>query len=306
MLSKLDKQMLESVVELHDIPLGAFSLRKNGEGTQIKSSENIKINKKKDKPGIDVIIKDGTINENVYVPVIVSQSGLNDMAYNTYEIGQNSNVTIFSGCGIHNTGNESSQHDGVHEIFVRKNARMKYVEKHFADGSGNGKRIFNPITKVEVFEGGTAELEMTQIKGVDSTQRHTEIILHKDAKLIIKERLLTNKSQFAKSYIKVKMIGENASSQVISKSVAQDDSIQNFEMEIEADAKSKGHIQCDSIIMGNAKVSSIPKIDARNAQAELIHEAAIGRIASDQITKLLTIGISEAEAEEIIIKGFLN
>lgn len=306
MLSNLDKKMLESVVDLQKIPQGAFSLRKNGEGTQIQSSENITIRKKEDKPGIDVIIKEGTVNENVYVPVIVSQAGVKDMAYNTFEIKENSDITIFSGCGIHNNGDESSQHDGIHEIFVRKNAKMKYIEKHFADGLGNGKRMFNPITKVEVFEGGTAELDMTQIKGVDSTERKTEITLHKNAKLIIKERLLTNADQFAKSDIKVKMIGENASSQIISKSVAQDNSIQDFEMEIIANAKSRGHIQCDSIIMGNAKVSSIPKINARNSEAELIHEAAIGRIENDQITKLLTIGISETEAEEIIIKGFLD
>lgn len=306
MLNNVDKELLEKIADLHQVPTGAYNIRKNGGGESRKTTENINIITKTDKPGIDIIIKENTKNESVHIPVILSKEGLQDMVYNTFEVGANSDVVIIAGCGIHGCGTEDSGHSGVHEFFVRKNAKMKYVEKHYGDGDGSGKRVMNPKTIIEAFENSFVELEMDQIKGIDSTVRDTEIILHKNAKLVITERLLTDGHQMAESNIIVTLEGEGSSAQVISRSVAQGESSQNFNMELIGKAKCKGHIQCDSIITGNAKVSSSPRISAIHSEAELIHEATVGRIASDQLTKLMTIGITEEEAEEIIIKGFLG
>jgi Fe-S cluster assembly scaffold protein SufB len=306
MLNNVDKELLEKIADLHQVPTGAYNIRKNGGGESRKTTENINIITKTDKPGIDIIIKENTKNESVHIPVILSKEGLQDMVYNTFEVGANSDVVIIAGCGIHGCGTEDSGHSGVHEFFVRENAKMKYVEKHYGDGDGSGKRVMNPKTIIEAFENSFIELEMDQIKGIDSTVRDTEIILHKNAKLVITERLLTDGHQRAESNIIVTLEGEGSSAQVISRSVAQGESSQNFNMELIGKAKCKGHIQCDSIITGNAKVSSSPRISAIHSEAELIHEATVGRIASDQLTKLMTIGITEEEAEEIIIKGFLG
>lgn len=306
MLNNVDKELLEKIADLHQVPTGAYNIRKNGGGESRKTTENINIITKTDKPGIDIIIKENTKNESVHIPVILSKEGLQDMVYNTFEVGANCDVVIIAGCGIHGCGTEDSGHSGVHEFFVRENAKMKYVEKHYGDGDGSGKRIMNPKTIIEAFENSFVELEMDQIKGIDSAVRDTEIILHKNAKLVITERLLTDGHQRAESNIVVTLEGEGSSAQVISRSVAQGESSQNFNMELIGKAKCRGHIQCDSIITGNAKVSSSPRISAIHSEAELIHEATVGRIASDQLTKLMTIGITEEEAEEIIIKGFLG
>ncbi len=306
MLSLVEKIMLDKLLNSGDITKGAYNIRKNGGCAGRVVSENIDIVSKVGKPGIDVIVKPNTKNEMVSVPVVISESGLDDLVYNTFDVGENSDVVIVAGCGIHNCGDKKSQHDGIHQIFVRQNAKMKYIENHYGEGEGTGERILNPKTVVEVFENGVAELDMTQLKGVDSTIRDTEVILHDNAKLIITERLLTDGVQLATSNVIVKLVGENSSAQVISRSVAQGKSQQIFNMSLEGLQKCKGHIQCDSIIMDEAHVASIPKIDAISADAELIHEAAIGRIANDQVVKLMTVGIDEKEAEDIILKGFLS
>lgn len=306
MLNAVDKKILEEVASLHDVPQGAYNIRRNAEGISRNTTANIDIITKKDKPGIDIIIKPGTKDESVHIPVIVSKEGLKDVVYNTFEVGADSDVVIVAGCGIHNSGAGTEQHDGVHEFFIRKGAHMKYVEKHYGEGNGTGKRILNPKTIIEVEEDGIAELEMIQIKGVDETIRDTEVILHDNARLIVTERLLTNADQTAESNINVKLMGENSSAQVISRSVAQDDSRQVFHMNLLGYTNCRGHIQCDSIIMGNAKVSSIPEISAFHSDSQLIHEAAIGKIASDQLTKLMTLGLTEKEAEDVILNGFLK
>lgn len=296
--------MLE-VADLHDMPKGAFNIRKNGEGVERHTTANIDIVTKKDKPGIDVIIKAGTKGESVHIPVIVSES-LEDVVYNTFEIGENSDVVIVAGCGIHNSSDKKAQHDGVHEFFVRKGAKMKYIEKHYGEGDGTGVRILNPKTIIEVEENGVVELEMDQIRGIDNTIRDTVVNLHKNAHLIVKERLLTYLNQTAESNATVNLLDEDASAQIISRSVAQNDSKQVFHLNMRGYAKCRGHIQCDSIIMDNAQVSSIPEITAFNSEAELIHEAAIGKIASEQMTKLMSLGMTETEAEATILKGFLK
>lgn len=305
MLNAVDKNLLEQVADLHKIPQGAYNIRKNGEGVGRNTTANIDIVTKTDKPGIDIIIKPNTKNESVHIPVILSDA-MNDMVYNTFEVGENSDVTIVAGCGIHNTSSKTSQHDGVHEFFVRKGAHMKYVEKHYGEGNGKGERILNPTTIIEIEEDGVAELEMIQIKGVDSTKRDTIVRLHKNARLIVSERLLTYLNQIAESNITVELLGEDSTAQIISRSVAQDDSQQIFHLNLRGHAKCRGHIQCDSIIMQNAKVSSIPEISAFHSDAELVHEAAIGKIASEQLIKLMSLGLSEKEAEETILKGFLK
>ncbi|NLZ93262.1 MAG: SufD family Fe-S cluster assembly protein [Firmicutes bacterium] len=305
MLNAIDKRLLQEVADLHTIPQGAYNIRKNGQAAGRQSTANIDIVTKAEKPGIDVIIKPGTKGESVHIPVILSES-LDDLVYNTFEIGAGSDVLIVAGCGIHNPGSNKSQHDGVHEFFVRKGAKMKYVEKHYGEGSGSGQRILNPKTIIEVEEDGTVELEMIQIKGVDQTKRDTQIRLHKNARLIVSERLLTDLEQNAESNITVELFGEDATAQIISRSVAQDNSRQVFHLSLRGYAKCRGHIQCDSIIMQNAQVSSIPEITAFHSDAELIHEAAIGKIASEQLVKLMTLGLTEEEAETTILQGFLK
>ncbi len=306
MLNAVDKKLLEEVAGLHEIPQGAYNIRKNGEGISRNTTANINIVTKKDKPGIDVIIKPGTKNESVHIPVIMSKEGLTDVVYNTFEIGEDSDVVIVAGCGIHNAGDSKAQHDGIHEFFVRRGAKMKYVEKHYGEGRGKGEKVLNPKTIIEVEAGGVAELEMVQIKGVDRTVRDTEVVLHENARLIVTERLLTYLEQTAESIITVELKGEDSSAQIISRSVAQNDSRQVFHLNLRGHAKCRGHIQCDSIIMDNAHVSSIPEITALHSDAQLIHEAAIGKIASDQLVKLMTLGLTEKEAEDTVLKGFLD
>ena len=305
MLDSIDKRLLQEVADLHEIPQGAYNIRKNGEKLSRNTTANIDIITKDDKPGIDVIVKPGTKNESVHIPVILS-AGIEDLVYNTFEIGADSDVTIVAGCGIHNATGKKAGHDGIHEFFVRSGATIKYIEKHYGEGDGTGKRVLNPTTIIEIEEGGTAELEMVQIKGVDSTKRDTLVKLHKNARLIVSERLLTYLEQDAESVITVELLGDGSTAQIISRSVAQNDSKQVFHLNMRGYCECRGHIQCDSIIMHNAQVSSIPEITALAEGAQLVHEAAIGRIASEQLTKLMCLGLTEQEAEETILQGFLK
>lgn len=305
MLDAVDKKLLAEVADLQEMPTGAFNIRKNGQGVERHTTANINIETKQDKPGINVMIKAGTKGESVHIPVILSQ-GMDDLVYNSFEVGEGADVLIIAGCGIHNPSSKKAQHDGIHEFFVRKGARMKYLEKHYGEGDGSGERILNPKTIIEVEENGIAELEMVQIKGIDNALRETEVRLHKNARLIVTERLLTYLHQTAESNITVQLLGDDATAQVISRSVAQNDSKQLFHLNMRGYAKCRGHIQCDSIIMDQAQVSSIPEISAFHSDAQLIHEAAIGKIASEQLTKLMSLGMTEKEAEDTILRGFLK
>ena len=305
MLDTIDKRLLKEVADLHGIPQGAYNIRKNGEALVRNTTANIDIVPKTDKPGIDITIKPGTKNESVHIPVIIS-ADMDDLVYNTFEIGEDSDVTIVAGCGIHNASDNRASHDGVHEFFVRRGAKMKYIEKHYGEGDGTGKRVMNPTTIIDIEEGASAELELVQIKGVDETKRDTLVRLKKDARLIISERLLTYLDQEAGSIITVELLENGSTAQVISRSVAQDDSKQIFHLNLRGHCECRGHIQCDSIIMHNAQVSAIPEISAFDEGAQLVHEAAIGRIASEQLTKLMCLGLTEKEAEEAILQGFLK
>lgn len=305
-LSKTDAELLETIADLHQTPQGAYNIRRNGEGVERRSTENIQIVTKADKPGIDIIIKPNTKNESVHIPVIITQTGLDDLVYNDFYIGENSDVVIVAGCGIHNGGDEKSEHDGIHAFHIGKGARLKYIEKHYGEGDGKGERILNPTTIVEMDENSYCEMETTQIKGVDSTVRETTASLKDGARLLIVEKLMTHGEQAARSEMVVNLDGGGSSAQIISRSVAKDASSQVFYPRAVGNNSCKAHIQCDSIIMDNAKIRSIPEISANHADAQIIHEAAIGRINSDQLIKLQTFGMSEQEAEEIIIQGFLK
>ena len=298
--------LLREVADLHGVPEGAYNIRSDGKLAGRSTTANIDIVSKEDGSGIDIIIKPGTVHESVHIPVIISESGLTDVVYNDFYIGDNCDVVIVAGCGISNCGQQDSEHDGIHRFHVGKNSKVKYVEKHYGEGDGNGKRILNPVTEVHMDEGSYVEMEMVQIKGVDSTVRRTEMDLAAGAKVVIKERLLTHGSQTAISEISAHLNGEGSSANIISRSVAKDDSYQKFFSRLFGNAACSGHSECDSIIMGNARIQAVPEIDAECTDAALIHEAAIGKIAGDQIIKLMTLGLTEAEAEAQIVNGFLK
>ena len=302
----IDQRLLREIADLEKTPQGAYNIRKNGKLEGRSNSANIVIETKEDKPGIDIRIAPGTKNESLHIPVVVTQSGLKDLVYNDFFIGEDCDVDIVAGCGIHNSGCETSQHDGVHTFYIGRNSRVRYVEKHYGEGEGTGQRILNPHTILYLEEGARVELETVQIRGVDSTKRYTKVEMAAGAEAVVTERLLTHGSQYAESRMDVIMKGEGAKTQVISRSVAQDQSVQVFYPQVEGNAACFGHVQCDSIIMGQAKVSSIPAIVANHMDAQLVHEAAIGKIAGDQILKLMTLGLTEEEAEQRILDGFLQ
>ena len=305
-LSPIDENLLAEIASMHGMPKGAFNIRKDGQLVERHSSAYIDIETKTDNPGIDIRIKDGTKGETVYIPVIVTKSGLKDVVYNTFYIGEDCDVKIVAGCGIHNCGDEATEHDGIHSFYIGKNSRVSYVEKHYGEGDGSGDRILNPTTNVYMDEGSFCEMEMVQLRGVTSTVRDTNAELAAGSKLVLIEKLLTHGQQHATSNMKVELKGEDSTVQVISRSVAQDDSVQIFNPLVIGEAACHGHVQCDAIIMGNAKVKAIPGIEAADEDAQLIHEAAIGKIAGDQIVKLMTLGLTEEEAEQEIIDDFLN
>ena len=306
MADSIQERILEEVADLHGVPAGAYNIRANGQTAGRNTTANIDIVTKTDKTGIDIRIKPGTRNESVHIPVVVSASGLKEMVYNDFFIGEDADVVIVAGCGIHNCGDQDSEHDGIHRFFVGKNAKVKYVEKHYGEGDGNGKRILNPGTEVYMEENSYMEMEMVQIEGVDSTNRTNCAELAAGAKLIVRERLLTHGSQNAESTYIVNLNGEDSSADVVSRSVAKDTSKQTFNSKIVGNAKCSGHTECDAIIMDDAKIFAIPGLIANNIDAALIHEAAICKIAGEQIVKLMTLGLTEEEAEAQIVNGFLK
>lgn len=305
-MDQIKKNLLMQVADLHTVPEGAYNIRENGSAAGRKTTANIDIVSKADKPGIDIIIKAGTKNESVHIPVIISESGLKDMVYNDFYIGEGADVTIIAGCGIHNCGDQDSAHDGIHSFHVGKDARVRYVERHYGEEEGTGENIMNPTTIIEIDEGGYLEMETTQIKGIDSTIRNTSAVLGKSATLIVKEKIMTHGRQHAETVFNVDLNGEGSSTNVISRSVAKDVSTQTFLSKINGNAECYGHTECDAIIMDNASVRAIPEITANDINASLIHEAAIGKIAGEQIIKLMTLGLTEQEAEEQIVNGFLK
>ncbi len=305
-MDEIQKTLLMQVADLHEVPAGAYNIRSNGESAGRRSTEHIEIVPKEDKPGIDIFIKPGTKKESVHIPVLMTQTGLKELVYNDFHIGEDCDVTIVAGCGIHNGGDQASEHSGIHSFFIGKNAKVRYVEKHYGSGEGTGERVMNPQTIVSMEEDSYLEMDTVQIRGVDSTDRVTRANLGKGAQLIIREKLMTHGKQKATTHFYVDLDGEDSSTNVISRSVAKDSSEQTFYSHINGNNKCAGHSECDAIIMDNAVVRAIPEITANNIDASLIHEAAIGKIAGEQLIKLMTLGLTEAQAEEQIVNGFLK
>ncbi len=305
-LSALEKQLLSTIADIETIPTGAFNIREDGKLKQRNTTANIDIVSKQDKQGIDIIVKPNTKNERVDIPVIITKTGLTDLVYNDFYIGENADVLIVAGCGIHNPGCQTAQHDGIHTFHVGKNAKVKYLERHYGEGDGNGENVLNPTTVIEIDEGGYLEMETTQIKGVDSTVRVTNAVLKDKATLVIREKVMTHGKQFAETHFTVDLNGEDSSAHVVSRSVAKDDSHQVFNSLVNGNNKCNGHTECDAIIMNNGTVSAIPRINANCVDASLIHEAAIGKIAGEQLVKLMSLGLTEKQAEEEIVNGFLK
>ena len=305
-MNKLDKKLLNIISGIDTKIQGAYNIRKDGKAVDRKTVEGINIISKQDKPGIDIYVSQNVKDEIVHIPVIITESGITDVVYNDFYIGKNANITIMAGCGIHNDHNSVSQHDGIHRFFLEEGAHVKYVEKHYGEGKGKGERILNPITEITLKKGATLEMETVQIKGVNSSIRTTKAKLYKDTNLIVQEKIMTNESQYAKTIFDVKLNGENASTHVTSRSVATDNSKQEFISKVYGNKKCFAHVECDAIVKDNAKVKAVPAINANNVEANLIHEAAIGKIAGEQLTKLMSLGLSEKEAEAEIIKGFLK
>ncbi len=302
----VQKELLEQIADLHGVPAGAYNIRANGVSAARNTTAHIDIVSKTDKQGIDIIIKPGTKNESVHIPVILSQSGFTEVVYNDFHVGEDCDVTIIAGCGIHNGGNEISRHDGVHEFFVGKNAKVRYVEKHYGQGDGKGGKVMNPGTIIHLEENASFYMETVQIKGIDSTKRETSADLKAGAKLEISEKLMTHGEQTAQTFFTVDLNGKDSSANVVSRSVAKGSSSQLFQAKICGNAACAGHSECDAIIMDQAKIRAIPELEANDLDAELIHEAAIGKIAGEQLIKLMTLGLTEEEAEEMIISGFLK
>ena len=305
-MDAIQMQLLQEVAGLHEIPEGAYNIRANSQAVGRQSTANIEITPKENGSGIDIRIKEGTKHESVHIPVVLSESGLKETVYNDFYVGDDADVLIVAGCGIDNCGKQDSEHDGIHRFFIGKNAKVKYVEKHYGSGNGDGKRILNPVTEVHMDEGSTMEMEMVQIKGVDSTERTTIAELKADAKLVVRERLMTHGQQSALSIYKVTLDGDGSSADVVSRSVARDQSYQKLDMCILGNAACSGHTECDSIIMDQGRILAVPSLEANSVDAQLVHEAAIGKIAGEQLVKLMTLGLTEAEAEEQIINGFLK
>ena len=305
-LDEIQKRLLREIADLHTVPEGAYNIRSNSQMAGRRSTANIEITSKTDVSGMDIRIAPFTKNESVHIPVVLTQTGLKEVVYNDFFVGEGADVLIVAGCGIDNCGNQDAQHDGIHRFYVGKNAHVKYVEKHYGSGEGTGKRILNPGTEVYQEEGSLVEMEMVQIKGVDDTVRTTTAELKAGAKLLVRERLMTHGQQRAISTYVVNLNGAGATADVVSRSVARDDSYQKFDAKIVGNAPCSGHTECDSIIMDNGRILAVPGLEANDLDAALVHEAAIGKIAGEQLTKLMTLGLTESEAEEQIINGFLQ
>ncbi len=303
---EIQLRLLEEIAELHDVPEGAYNIRSDSQAIGRRSTDHIIITPKKDVSGIDIEILPETKNESVHIPVVLTKSGLKEVVYNDFYVGEGADVLIVAGCGIDNCGAGDSEHDGVHRFFLKKGAKVRYVEKHYGSGTGAGKRILNPVTEAYLDEGAEMTMEMVQIKGVDDTERKTIAKLKENAKLVVRERLMTHDNQNAVSTYEVVLDGEGSSADVVSRSVARDDSFQKFDAKIVGNAPCYGHTECDSIIMNNGKILAVPGLQANHVDASLLHEAAIGKIAGEQLVKLMTLGLTEQEAEEQIINGFLR
>lgn len=305
-MERLDEELLETIADLHGVPEGSFNIRKNGKLLARNTNTDIEIVSKTDKDGIDIIVKPGVKGKSVHIPVLLTVGDFHDLVYNDFYIGDNADVTIIAGCGIHNDTCGDSVHDGIHTFYLGKNAKVRYVEKHYADGTGEGKKQFMPVTKIYLKERSAFTMESTQLGGVTYTDRKTFATVGKDAQLIVKEKILTDGSEKAITNFKVNLRGKNSRADIVSRSVARGSSVQDFRSNMIGNNECFGHVECDGIVLDSARIISVPKIDAVSPEASLVHEAAVGKIAGEQLLKLMSLGLTEQEAEDAVIKGFLN
>ena len=305
-MDRTDEQLLETIADLHGIPEGSFNIRKNGKLLARNSDTDIEIVSKTDKDGIDIIVKPNVKNKSVHIPVLLTVGDFQYTVYNDFFIGENSDVTIVAGCGIHNDTCGNAEHDGVHTFYVGKNAKVRYIERHYANGNGTGKKVFDPVTKIWLKENSQFILESTQLGGVTYTDRKTYDTVGKNAQLLVKEKILTDGEEKAITDFKVKLTGKNSRADIVSRSVAKGKSLQQFKSDMIGKNECFGHVECDGIVLDGARIISTPKIDAVSPEASLVHEAAVGKIAGEQLLKLMSLGLAEQEAEDAVIKGFLN
>ena len=305
-LNKIDKELLQQIADLHEIPQGSYNIRKNGKLLSRNSSTDIEIIPKTNKDGIDIIVKNDVKNKSLHIPVIITETGINDLVYNDFYIGDNADITIVAGCGVHNNGNTASSHNGIHTFHIGKNSKVKYIEKHLGLGKGKGDKILNPVTKITMDENSYFEMQTIQLGGVSYSNRKTTAKLKANAELNIKESVLTTETQIAKTSFIVDLAGENCKCNVVSRSVAKNSSFQEFKSKLVGKSNCFGRVECDAILLDDARVTSIPEIDARCVDATLNHEATVGKIAGEQLLKLMTLGLSQQEAEDLIIKGYLK
>lgn len=306
MLSDVQKALLQELTGESDFSKGAFNVRANGTSAGRQSTDTIRIEPKSGGAGLDIYIAPGTRDDHVRIPVVMTESGLKEEVFNDFHVGEGAEVTIVAGCGIHNCGCDDSQHDGIHRFFIAKGAHVKYVERHIGQGDGSGRRLLNPVTEVHQAEDSLLEMEMSQLRGVDETERTTTATLLAGARLMVRERLLTGGHERAVSRYAVRLDGAGATADIVSRGVARDDSIQSLDLKIMGNAPCRGHTECDSIIMDRGHIVAVPTLEAANVDAQLVHEAAIGKIAGDQLNKLMSLGLTPAEAEARIIDGFLR
>ena len=305
-MDKTDSELLETIADLHGIPEGSFNIRKNGKLMARNSTADIEIVPKKDKDGIDIIVKPGVVNKSVHIPVLLTVGDFKETVYNDFFIGEGADVTIIAGCGIHNDACGDAEHDGVHTFHLAKNAKVRYIERHYAAGDGTGKKSFDPVTNIYCEENASFTMESIQLGGVTSTVRKTYALLGKKAQLLVKEKILTDNEESAVTDFKVELKGEHSRADIVSRSVAKGRSVQNFGSDLVGLSECFGHVECDGILLGGARIISTPKIDAVSPEASLVHEAAVGKIAGEQLLKLMSLGLTEQEAENAVIKGFLN
>lgn len=305
-MNKVTDELLRIVSDFKGAFQGAFNIRENGQCAGRQSTKNIKIESRQDAPGLVIHIASATAGETVYIPACVTQSGIDDLVYNDFYVGEGADVVIVAGCGVHSDGEEEARHNGIHRFFLEKGAHVLYKEKHIGTGAGNGVRRIDPVTDAMLAEDASLEMDTIQISGVDSTIRKTRAVLEARARLVVRERIMTDGSEKAKTDFEVTLKGADSGVDLISRSVAKGNSYQEFISWIRGQNRCTGHSECDAILAGNGRVNASPALEASHIDAQLIHEAAIGKIAGEQILKLRTLGLTEEEAEAKIVEGFLK
>lgn len=305
-MNKVTEALLKKVSDWKGDFKGAYNIRENGQCAGRRSSENIRIENKTDGPGLVIHISSAAQGETVYIPACVTRGNVSDLVYNDFYVGEGADVTIVAGCGVHTDNEGEAEHDGIHRFFLEKGAHVLYKEKHVGTGSGTGLKKINPVTDMELKENAVMEMDTIQLGGVDDTKRVTKAVLGEGARLVNHERILTDGEERANTDFEVSMDGEDSAVDLISRSVAKDNSYQEYHSRIKGNCRCTGHSECDAILIGNGKVNAAPELFAGDLDASLIHEAAIGKIAGEQIIKLRTLGLTEQEAEQKIVEGFLK